>query len=149
MAFGALQRRTVDDMINRNRLSVLCAAVLVAGLPTRSDAWVAIAIGATPDNAEVSSAIVAGKPTERAARDGALEACRNASGDKAKSRCAVVGVFQNQCVAVAGSAWESATDETAAREQAIAKCLAAATPRGNPAPATLLACGAVKSRCDK
>ena len=136
-------------LISRSCSGALSAAILLLGISTRSDAWVAIAIGATPDNAEVSSSIVAGKPTERAARDGALEACRNAGGDKAKSRCAVVGAFQNQCVAVAGSAWESAADETIAREQAIAKCLAAATPRGNPAPATLLACGAVKSRCDK
>jgi len=91
---------------------------------SRAGAWGALAVGVSPDNLQSAAAPAVGKATEDEAREIALAGCRTAKGgaDPARSRCTVVGTFQNQCFAIAGPGWSIAADEEAARVEAVAKC---------------------------
>jgi len=95
---------------------------------SQADAWGALAVGAADNNTVTASVI--GKATEDEARKVALESCTTAKGgaDKARSVCAVVSTFQNQCFAFAGAEWVLAANEQVARTEAAAKCHGATCP---------------------
>jgi hypothetical protein len=86
----------------------------------------AVAVGADPGGSTVTT-IVNNKASEDEARLDALRGCVNSSNGSvaARSRCAVVSSFQNQCVASAGRAWAVAATEQDVREEVVAKCRAA------------------------
>ena len=113
------------------RLSCLGAASMFAlsllGV-SQADAWGALAVGAADNNTVTASVI--GKATEDEARKSALEVCRTAKNgaDKARSACAVVSTFQNQCFAFASAEWVLAANEQTARTEAAAKCHRATCP---------------------
>ncbi len=111
--------------IGRSCFAATCALACLLIGPGRAGAWGALAIGTTADNAETASSFSVGHATEDDARETALRACRAAPrADKARSLCAVVGTFQNQCVAVVGPGWAIAPNQQRARDEAVAKCRA-------------------------
>jgi hypothetical protein len=118
--------------IGKSCVGVAFALILLLLLVNRAGAWGAVAVGMS-DNTTIS-ATAAGKATESDAQEAALLACRTpakgvpaSSGvDKARSLCAAVTTFQNQCVATAGSQWAIAANEQEAREAVSAKCRATA-----------------------
>jgi hypothetical protein len=92
--------------------------------------WGAVAVGISVYNASSVLTTVVGKASEAEAREAVLQACRNNSraAEDARSACAVVSTFENQCVATVGPRWVIAADEQAARDEAIAKFCSPAEP---------------------
>ena len=104
-------------------------ALLAAWMNDRSiGTWGAVAVGISGANS-VSTTVV-GKVGEADAREAALQGCRTANNanQNARSACAVVGTFEDQCVATVGPRWVIATNEKAARDEAIAKFCSPAEP---------------------
>jgi hypothetical protein len=107
--------------IGRSCVGAAFALVLLSLWVNKAGAWGAVAVGISTDN--TVSATVVRKATEAEAREAALQACRTAKGgaENAQSLCAVVGTFENQCVATVGPRWAIAASEQEVREEAIAK----------------------------
>jgi len=114
--------------IGRSCLGAISAIGMLSLLVSRAGAWGALAVWTDPPEPTVVvgtagtasvTIIVIDKASEDEAKNEALQACRTWA-----SRCALVGAFQNQCVATAGLGWAIAADEQKAREQATEKCLA-------------------------
>ena len=131
--------------IGRSSAGAAFALVLLLLWVNRSGAWGAVAVGISADNLNTVSAFVVGKATEAEAREAALQACRTAKSgaENARSLCAVVAAFENQCVATVGPKWAIATNEQQTREDAIAKFCSPAEPR------LLGACSHVNATCDQ
>jgi hypothetical protein len=128
--------------IGRSCVGAAFALVLLLLWVNRAGAWGAVAVGISGDN--TVSATVVDKATEAEAREAALQACRTAKGgdENARSLCAVVGTFENQCVATVGPSWAIGANEQEARETAIAKFCSPAEPRLRGA------CIKVNATCD-
>jgi hypothetical protein len=116
-------------------------AVALAPISASARGFGAVAVGASPDGASITTTIN-NKASEDEARREALRACVNFKygAAEARSRCAVVAAFENQCAATAGPAWAVAATDQAAREEVVAKCRAAAR---HPA-----VCNTVSATCD-
>ena len=110
--------------VGRVGCGAICVLVLLFSGVNRARAWGALAIGKTYEDIQTATAGVVGKATEDEARQAALELCRTAKNesDAARSACAVVKTFENQCFAFAGPRWVLAANEQAARGLAAAKC---------------------------
>ena len=116
-------RSGMTKWIGLSGVVLICALALLYLAVGRSDAWGALAVGRAPGAGTVTVSVV-GKATEDIARKKALEACRIAKNgnDAARSACAVVATFHQECFAFAGAEWAIAADEQSARKAAAAKC---------------------------
>jgi hypothetical protein len=109
--------------IGLSGIVAICAVALLSLALDRADAWGALAVGRVPGAGTVTVSVV-GKATEDIARKRALKACRTAKNgnDSARSACAVVATFRQECFAFAGAEWAIAADEQSARKTVAAKC---------------------------
>jgi len=113
--------------MTRSLAFILATTIACGAVPQIADAseFGAVAVGADPGGSAVTT-IVNNKASEDEARLIALRGCVDSNGSVvARSRCAVVSSFQNQCVASAGRAWAVAATEQDVREEVVAKCRAA------------------------
>ena len=110
--------------LGRIGCGAICVLVLLFCGANSAGAWGALAIGKTYEDTQTATSAVVGKATEEEARQAALESCRTAKNksDAARSACAVVKTFQNQCFAFAGPRWAVAVNEQAAQALAAAYC---------------------------
>ena len=115
------------ELIFSGVTAALCAVALHSAAMATSKAWSALAVGKAPGAGSLTVSVV-GKATEEIARARALDACRNAKNGTAAARsaCAIVATFHQECFAFAGSEWAIADDEQSARKTAAAKCTAGA-----------------------
>ena len=116
-------RKGLMRWIGLSGIVLICALALLYLAVGRSDAWGSLAVGRSPGAGTVTVSVV-GKATKEIAREAALQACRIAKNgnDAARSACAVVATFHQECFAFAGAEWAVAADESSARKAAAAKC---------------------------
>jgi hypothetical protein len=115
-----------ENHMTRSLAFILATTVACCAVPQIAHAggFGAVAVGADPGGSAVTT-IVNNKASEDEARLDALRGCVNSNGSvAARSRCAIVSSFQNQCVASAGRAWAVAATEQDVREEVVAKCRA-------------------------
>jgi hypothetical protein len=125
----------------KERASLAIAAMLCIAMlhPHRAAADGALAVGVPKDVAKQGFAYAysTGKDDAQVANKEALDTCRKPADNKsaqARALCAVIGTFNNQCVAVAidpatgtpGVGWAIAGDLASAQSGAITQCKATA-----------------------
>jgi hypothetical protein len=134
-------RPTLISFLLRHGSAILpalfLAATMLQSCPAAAEG--ALAVGLPKDVAKDGFAYgySTGKADTKTARDAALDLCRKPADNRsvqARALCAVVGTFNNQCVAVAmdpgtgtpGVGWAIAGDLASAQAGAIAQCKATA-----------------------